>query len=47
VKVMHLTAPEEIGAGRESIVSAQIAGFLASNQVSPLVGPERRAFLQN
>lgn len=46
VKVIHLTEPEEIGASLESIVSAQISRFLASNRVSPLVGPERRAFLQ-
>ena len=46
VKVMHLTEPEQIGASLESIVSAQISRFLASNRVSPLVGPERRAFLQ-
>jgi CelD/BcsL family acetyltransferase involved in cellulose biosynthesis len=46
VKVIHLTEPERIGASIESIVSAQISRFLASNRVSPLVGPERRAFLQ-
>jgi CelD/BcsL family acetyltransferase involved in cellulose biosynthesis len=46
VKVIHLTEPEQIGASLESIVSAQISRFLASNRVSPLVGPERRAFLQ-
>ncbi len=46
VKVMHLTEPKQIGASLESIVSAQISRFLASNRVSPLVGPERRAFLQ-
>jgi CelD/BcsL family acetyltransferase involved in cellulose biosynthesis len=46
VKVIHLTDPERIGASIESIVSAQISRFLASNRVSPLVGSERRAFLQ-
>ncbi len=46
VKVIHLTEPEEIGRSLESIVSAQISRFLASNRVSPLVGHERRAFLQ-
>jgi CelD/BcsL family acetyltransferase involved in cellulose biosynthesis len=46
VKVIHLTEPAEIGPSIESIVSAQISRFLASNRVSPLVGPERRAFLQ-
>lgn len=46
VKVIHVTEPEQIGASLESIVSAQISRFLASNRVSPLVGPERRAFLQ-
>jgi len=46
VKVIHVTDPEQIGASLESIVSAQISRFLASNRVSPLVGPERRAFLQ-
>lgn len=46
VKVIHLTEPEEIGHSLESIVSAQISRFLASNRVSPLVGAERRAFLQ-
>lgn len=46
VKVIHLTEPEQIGASLESIVSAQISRFLASNRVSPLVGPERRTFLR-
>jgi CelD/BcsL family acetyltransferase involved in cellulose biosynthesis len=46
VKVIHVTEPEQIVASLESIVSAQISRFLASNRVSPLVGPERRAFLQ-
>jgi CelD/BcsL family acetyltransferase involved in cellulose biosynthesis len=47
VKVIHLTAPEQIGHSVESIVSAQISRFLASNRVSPLVGPERRTFLRH
>jgi CelD/BcsL family acetyltransferase involved in cellulose biosynthesis len=47
VKVIHLTEPEQIGASLESIVSAQISRFLASNRVSPLVGPERRTFLRH
>ena len=46
VKVIHLTEPEQIGVSLESIVSAQISRFLASNRVSPLVGPERRTFLR-
>lgn len=46
VKVIHLTEPEQIGNSIESIISAQISRFLASNRVSPLVGPDRRAFLQ-
>jgi CelD/BcsL family acetyltransferase involved in cellulose biosynthesis len=46
VKLIHVTEPEEIGASLELIVSAQISRFLASNRVSPLVGTERRAFLQ-
>src|SRR5580700_7762930 len=46
VKVIHLTEPEQIGGSLESIVSAQISRFLASNRVSPLVGPERRTFLR-
>ena len=46
VKVIHLTEPEKIGESLESIVSAQISRFLASNRVSPLVGPERRTFLR-
>jgi CelD/BcsL family acetyltransferase involved in cellulose biosynthesis len=46
VKVIHLTTPEQIGVSLESIVSAQISRFLASNRVSPLVGPERRTFLR-
>jgi CelD/BcsL family acetyltransferase involved in cellulose biosynthesis len=46
VKVIHLTEPEQIGASLESIVSAQISRFLASDRVSPLVGPERRTFLR-
>ena len=46
VKVIHLTEPEQIGASLESIVSAQISRFLASNRVSPLVGRERRTFLR-
>jgi CelD/BcsL family acetyltransferase involved in cellulose biosynthesis len=47
VKVIHLTEPGQIGASLESIVSAQISRFLASNRVSPLVGPERRRFLRH
>ena len=47
VKVIHLTEPEQIGASLESIVSAQISRFLASNRVSPLVGSERRGFLRH
>jgi CelD/BcsL family acetyltransferase involved in cellulose biosynthesis len=46
VKVIHLTEPEQIGTSLESIVSAQISRFLASDRVSPLVGPERRTFLR-
>jgi CelD/BcsL family acetyltransferase involved in cellulose biosynthesis len=46
VKVIHLTEPEQIGESLKSIVSAQISRFLASNRVSPLVGPERRTFLR-
>jgi CelD/BcsL family acetyltransferase involved in cellulose biosynthesis len=46
VKVIHVTEPGKIAASLESIVSAQISRFLASDRVSPLVGPERRAFLQ-
>ena len=46
VKVIHVTEPEQIVTSLESIVSAQISRFLASNRVSPLVGTERRAFLQ-
>jgi CelD/BcsL family acetyltransferase involved in cellulose biosynthesis len=47
VKVIHLTESEKIGESLESIVSAQISRFLASNRVSPLVGPERRTFLHH
>lgn len=47
VKVIHLTEPEQIGASLESIVSAQISRFLASDRVSPLVGSERRTFLRH
>jgi CelD/BcsL family acetyltransferase involved in cellulose biosynthesis len=47
VKVIHLTEPEQIGPSVESIVSAQISRFLASDRVSPLVGPERRTFLRH
>ena len=46
VKVIHLTEPEQIGTSLESIVSAQISRFLASDRVSPLVGAERRTFLR-
>jgi hypothetical protein len=46
VKVIHLTEPEQIGVSLEAIVSAQISRFLASDRVSPLVGPERRTFLR-
>jgi CelD/BcsL family acetyltransferase involved in cellulose biosynthesis len=46
VKLIHLTEPEQIGVSLESIVSAQISRFLASDRVSPLVGPERRTFLR-
>lgn len=45
VKVIHLTEPEQIGVSIESIISAQISRFLASDRVSPLVGSERRNFL--
>ncbi|HVI06968.1 MAG TPA: GNAT family N-acetyltransferase [Candidatus Binatia bacterium] len=47
VRVIHLTEPEQVGPSLESIVSAQISRFLASNRVSPLVGDERRAFLRH
>jgi len=47
IKVIHLTEPEQIGPSLESIVSAQISRFLASNRVSPLVGAERRTFLRH
>jgi CelD/BcsL family acetyltransferase involved in cellulose biosynthesis len=47
VKVIHLTEPEQLGTSLESIVSAQISRFLASNRVSPLVGTERRTFLRH
>jgi CelD/BcsL family acetyltransferase involved in cellulose biosynthesis len=47
VKVIHLTEPDQIGTSLEAIVSAQISRFLASNRVSPLVGPERRTFLRH
>ncbi|MGA7219739.1 MAG: GNAT family N-acetyltransferase [Candidatus Sulfotelmatobacter sp.] len=47
VRVIHLTEPEQIGTSLESIVSAQISRFLASDRVSPLVGPERRTFLRS
>jgi len=47
VKVTHLTKPEQIGASLESIVSAQISRFLASNRISPLLAPERRTFLRH
>jgi CelD/BcsL family acetyltransferase involved in cellulose biosynthesis len=47
VKVIHLTGPEQIGTSLESIVSAQISRFLASDRVSPLVGTERRTFLRH
>ncbi|MFY9741116.1 MAG: GNAT family N-acetyltransferase [Candidatus Sulfotelmatobacter sp.] len=46
VKVVHLAEPGQIAKGLESIVSAQIFRFLASDRISPLVGPERRAFLR-
>ena len=46
VKVIHLTTPEQIGVSLESIVTAQISRFLASERISPLVGPERRTFLR-
>ncbi len=47
VKVIHLTEAEQIGPSVESIISAQISRFLASERVSPLVGSERRAFLRH
>lgn len=46
VKLIHLVEPAQIAKGLESIVSAHIFRFLASDRVSPLVGPERRAFLR-
>jgi CelD/BcsL family acetyltransferase involved in cellulose biosynthesis len=47
VSVSHLTKPDQVGPGLEAIVSAQISRFLASNRVSPLLTPERRAFLRH
>jgi CelD/BcsL family acetyltransferase involved in cellulose biosynthesis len=47
VRVIHLTETAQIGTSLESIVSAQISRFLASNRVSPLIGPERRTFLRH
>jgi CelD/BcsL family acetyltransferase involved in cellulose biosynthesis len=45
VNVIHITEPEQLGTSVESIISAQISRFLATNRVSPLVGSDRRAFL--
>jgi CelD/BcsL family acetyltransferase involved in cellulose biosynthesis len=46
VNVIHITEPDQLGASLESIISAQISRFLATDRVSPLVGSDRRAFLQ-
>ncbi len=47
VRVVHLTRPEQIGTSLEAIMSSQIARFLASDRVSPLLSSERRAFLRH
>jgi CelD/BcsL family acetyltransferase involved in cellulose biosynthesis len=47
VKVIHLVEPGHVAKVLESIVSAHIFRFLASDRISPLVQPERRAFLHH
>jgi CelD/BcsL family acetyltransferase involved in cellulose biosynthesis len=45
VRVFHVTEPEQIRTTLETIASAQISRFLAGGRLSPLLDPERRAFL--
>jgi CelD/BcsL family acetyltransferase involved in cellulose biosynthesis len=45
VGVVHLREPLHVQATLDAIMSAQISRFLASGRVSPLLDPERRAFL--
>jgi len=45
ISVVHLAEPRQIQTALEAIVSAQISRFLAGGRVSPLLDPERRAFL--
>ena len=45
VSVVQVAEPRQIQDALEAIVSAQVSRFLASGRVSPLLDPERRAFL--
>ncbi len=44
IRLAHWSA-EQFETGMESIVSAQISRFLATNRLSPLIRPQRRFFL--
>ena len=46
VRISHLVHADEAGACLRQVVSAQVARFLATGRISPLVRPERRLFLQ-
>lgn len=45
VDVVHVSEPRQIESTLDAIVSAQVSRFLVSGRVSPLLDPERRAFL--
>jgi CelD/BcsL family acetyltransferase involved in cellulose biosynthesis len=46
VQLTHVMNPDEATLCLPRIISAQIARFLSTHRISPLVQPERRAFLQ-
>jgi CelD/BcsL family acetyltransferase involved in cellulose biosynthesis len=46
VRLTHATTPEQATVTVNSVILSQIARFLASGRVSPLVRPDRRAFLK-
>lgn len=46
VGLSHITSVEQLGTTLDVIFSAHVARFLASGRVSPLLHPDRRAFLK-
>jgi CelD/BcsL family acetyltransferase involved in cellulose biosynthesis len=45
IQIAHLSTEQELEIGMESIFTAQISRFLATNRLSPLIRPQRRLFL--